>query len=526
MRNSPIWLGVALACVLLAGAVCGGVSHAESTHGATSPEEAEFSLRERSVFDIATGEYQHELMRGARAVCQDQPYEAVRAYPALRSKKPIYGVVWLAPEANRRESGTPVYFVVDESGEARPAPAPAKQDSSGGKSLLERLGASLFGGSGESREAELPPLKNTYDRLYVDLNGDLDLTNDVVVVPMKSPPARSQQRYQGLVQSVVFEEFAVPLDFGAELGQRPVRLVPRLGIQEYEGQEYRGVEFISAVAREGEIRIGSRAYHAVLAQSFLISGRYDTPYTQLLLTSRDKPSEREYWWGADQLNAMRLVDGQYYTTSTTPLGDRLIVSAYQGEFGILRIGPGDRSLDRVSIRGSLDSPTTSLAVGEVSDDMSGTTRSVAEYRLPVGDYIPNYVTIDYGRLQLNISQNYHSDGKPREIDRSAWIYGIRIRQDEPFVWDFSTPPEVMFASPARDQTYRRGDEISVMAVLTDPKLTIMIRGLVDTERKETKTYDLGGGRTGSYETNLSLDPTVTITNAAGKQVAQGVMPFG
>ena len=151
---------------------------------------------------------------------------------------------------------------------------------------------------------------------------------------------------------------------------------------------------------------------------------------------------------------------------------------------------------------------------------------MTECRLPVGDYIPNYVTIEFGHLRLSISQNYHSDGKPRDIDRKAWVYGIKIRKEEPFVWDFSNPPDVMFASPAKDQTYKRGDEIKVMAVLIDPKLTIMIRGLVDTERKEKKSVELGDGKTSSYETEASLDPTVTITNAAGKQVAEGLMPFG
>ena len=100
-----------------------------------------------------------------------------------------------------------------------------------------------------------------------------------------------------------------------------------------------------------------------------------------------------------------------------------------------------------------------------------------------------------GTCGSSISQNYHSDGKPQDIDRSAWAYGIKIRKDETFVWDFSDPPEVMFASPAKDQTYKRGDEIKVKAVLTDPKLTIMIRGLADADRKETKTIDLGGGQT-------------------------------
>jgi hypothetical protein len=183
-------------------------------------------------------------------------------------------------------------------------------------------------------------------------------------------------------------------------------------------------------------------------------------------------------------------------------------------------------VSRAQIYGSLESRDTVLAVGTSSDDAPGSLAPVAECQLPVGDYIPDYVTVQLGRLQLSISQNYHSDGQRQDIDRDAWRYGIKIRKDEPFVWDFTTPPEVMFASPAKDQTYTRGDEVSVMAVLTDPQLTIMIRGLIDTERKETKTIDLGGGRTASYDSYASLDPTVVITNSGGQQVAQGVMPFG
>ena len=167
-----------------------------------------------------------------------------------------------------------------------------------------------------------------------------------------------------------------------------------------------------------------------------------------------------------------------------------------------------------------------LAVGKPADATSGALVPVPECRLPVGDYIPNYVTIEYGHLRLNLSQNYHSDGKRQDINRSAWAYGIKIRKDETFVWDFSDPPEVMFASPAKDQTYKRGDQITVAAVLIDPKLTTMIRGLTDADRKETKTIDLGGGQTSTYESDASLDPAVTITNAAGKQIAEGPMPFG
>jgi hypothetical protein len=416
--------------------------------------------------------------------------------------------------------------VIDESGEATAAAGPADQEVADSPSLLVRLGKALFGGDAPDEPAATMPLKNTFDRLYIDLNGDRDLTNDTVVTPMKQPPASAMPRFSGLLQLVVFSEISMPLDFGPDLGPRPVRLVPRLTIHSYEDQEYPSVEFISAVARAGDIRIGSRDYRAVVAQTYVITGRFDAPTTRLLLTNPASPDAQEHWWGADQLNAMRLVDGQYYSTATTPMGDQLTVTPYQGELGTLRMSPGQRQVSRAQIYGSLESRDTVLAVGTSSDDAPGSLAPVAECQLPVGDYIPDYVTVQLGRLQLSISQNYHSDGQRQDIDRDAWRYGIKIRKDEPFVWDFTTPPEVLFASPAKDQTYKRGDEVSVMAVLIDPQLTIMIRGLIDTERKETKTIDLGGGRTASYDSYASLDPTVVITNSAGQQVAQGVMPFG
>ena len=205
-------------------------------------------------------------------------------------------------------------------------------------------------GPARSRPTNLPKLKNTYDRLHADLNGDLDLTNDPVVAPMQTPPPGAIRGYSSLRQAVVFEEISVPLDFGPELGNRPVRLVPRLEIQEYEGKEYPGLEFISAVAREADIKLGNQRYHAVLAQRYVITGRYDSPYTSLFLSPNDDPNRRgESWWGSDQLNAMRLVEGRYYTTSTTPLGDKLIVQAVPGRLGY----PEDRAR-RPQVRQTLD----------------------------------------------------------------------------------------------------------------------------------------------------------------------------
>lgn len=531
MRNRSLWFGVLLTITL---AVCMSWAAlqaeepplADTPAADTAAAEVVFDLQEKSVFEDRPGSRSYELTRGARATCEEQPYAEVKAYPPLHSKKPIYGLLRLAPEVSKQDSGMPLHFVVDESGETPDAATPKQGTQEEQPSLLDKLRNALSGSNDEQSAPELAPLNNTYDRLYIDLNGDLDLTNDPVVVPMKRPPEGAVHRYSSMRQLVVFDEISVPLDFGPELGSRPVRLVPRLEIQEYEGKEYPGIGFISAVVREGDIKIGNRSHHAIVAQSYFITGRFDHPYTRLFLTSSDNPDRDEYWWGGDQLRAMRVADGQYYTTTMTPLGDKMIVTRYQGDFGLLKIGPGDRKLDKLSIQGSLETRSTALAVGAPSDEPSGGLTPVSECRLPVGDYMPDYVTIQYGHLQLSISQNYHSDGKPQDIDRNAWSYGIKIRKDETFVWDFSTAPEVMFASPAKEQTFKRGDEINVKAVLIDPQLTIMIRGLVDTARKEKKTVDYGNGETSSYETAVSLDPTVTITNAAGTPVAEGKLPFG
>jgi len=128
-----------------------------------------------------------------------------------------------------------------------------------------------------------------------------------------------------------------------------------------------------------------------------------------------------------------------------------------------------------------------------------------------------------GRLEVSIMQKSHSDGKPRDRAGRPPVYGIQIRKDKPFVLDFSNKPDVMFASPARDQRVKLGDTLEVKAVLIDPQLDLMIQRLNDTTRKQTKTPD---GKPLGYERDWSLDPTVLITRANGEKVAEGVMPFG
>ena len=459
----------------------------------TAEKEAVFDMKEVSVFDEAKDDRSFGLLRGQYAECKSEANKEVKAYPKLKSERPLYGTVKFDPKLSDPKSGMDFYFALDESG-----------------------------GTGKG-----------YDRLYFDLNRDLDLTNDPVLKPMKDPP--SAVAVPSGDKQVVFDYLSVQFDYGPKVGARPFRILPRLMMFD----EKRGyLFFLATVARKGKIRVGTREYEAILAQPYAITGRFDRPHVGLSLKPAGSPGEREYWWGAEELGAMRWSDGKYYTTSTTPTGDKLIVKPYQGEFGLFEIGPGKRNLDKLSMSGSLRSENWSLSVGTVGVGPP-TQEKTRQCKLPVGDYLPSYVSLEYGGLQISVSDNYHADGKPRDMQRRR-TFGIKIRKDRPFVLDFSNKPEVVFASPAKDQTFKLGDEVKVAAVLTDPVLDTMIRRLsaVSPPKREPSAKEgsvisrlkealgMGDTQTKPPDGPQSLDPTVTITDSSGKRIAQGKMPFG
>jgi hypothetical protein len=105
---------------------------------------------------------------------------------------------------------------------------------------------------------------------------------------------------------------------------------------------------------------------------------------------------------------------------------------------------------------------------------------------------------------------------------------MQVRQDKPYVLDFSNEPMVIFDQPGKDKTtFKRGDEIKFAAVLIDPKLDIMIRGLDDTSVKVDKEYkDRDGKVIHTAKISKSLDPKVVIARADDEVVAEGIMPFG
>jgi hypothetical protein len=289
------------------------------------------------------------------------------------------------------------------------------------------------------------------------------------------------------------------------------------------------MRFAAATARKGTIQLGKGNYDALLVQEYTLTGRFDRPITSLRLTPKNHAAKLPSGgFDSELLMSMRSVGDQFYSTAASPLGDTLTVTPYRGAFGVFKIAAGDRKLKHLSFQGSFRSENTALGVGPGGDDPAEARKKLTECKLPVGDYLPSYLTIDYGGLQISLSDNYHAEGHARDMQRSR-PYTFHIRADKPFVLDFSNKPAVIFASPATDRPVKLGDEVRVAAVLVDPKLDIMIRRMDDPskKKKETVKYRVGKEmKEYTYEKTLSLDPTVTITNSAGKQVAEGVMPFG
>jgi hypothetical protein len=317
-------------------------------------------------------------------------------------------------------------------------------------------------------------------------------------------------------KEIAFDYLRLEFELGGGK-KRTCELLPHLIIQT---DDFKTLYLISPRLRTGEVDIAGKKYTVYLGHSYSIGTSYNWPNTAIHLIPRDANEKKPMWWGADNLKASRRFGGTlfggYYQFSASPEGDQLFVKPYTGDFGIFEIGAGGRKIDKMEASGSFNSPTSSAAVG---GDMLewGELKHVPSCQVPVGDYSPSYLSIFYGRLRIAISENYHSDGKPQKRDGRPFLRAIKIQKDKPFILDFTNKPEVMFASPAKDHRIKAGEKLLVKAVLVDPALDVMIRGLDDTTRKMKKD---------GWERDLSLDPKVTISRSDGEIVAQGDMPFG
>ena len=437
-----------------------------------------FNLDEVSVFDV--GEVFRDFLRGQSTFCNRWPRRPVK-YTAFKSEKPLYGRISFAGRPVELHTPAEYHFALDESS-----------------------------GTGQG-----------YDRLYFDLNRDLDLTNDTPLASLQNPPKWALLGYLSVEQEVCFDSFEITFDFGTA-SERTIEIMPRLTINQGGHSE---LSFAATKVRKGQIDIGGAGYYALLGYTYSVGGTFDQPGTAFYLIPKIGTQDYPRWPGANQLRAMHKIGGTYYRFSATPEGDKLFVRPYDGEFGTFEVGAGGRDIyPEMTVKGSLCSEDMVVAVGGELEH--GRLKSVKSCRLPVGDYLPGTLTITFGLLRITISRNYRSDGKLRDSSGSPIFYGIKIRKDKPFVLDFSNKPEMMFVSPPKGHRVKLGGQLRVEADLIDPKLDIIIRYLEDITRKQKKEYVTSNGRKRTSKQVMSLEPKALITRANGEKVAEGVLPLG
>jgi hypothetical protein len=149
--------------------------------------------------------------------------------------------------------------------------------------------------------------------------------------------------------------------------------------------------------------------------------------------------------------------------------------------------------------------------------------------LPAGDYGLSFLTLACDDLLVSLSPYVQRAQTPNAVATGAGAFPIAIREEQSFSMRLGERPEMVFLRPSANsnEVFRRGTTVPIQALLVDPSLNCMIRGLNDTTNKlQERLYPTQDGEMRKVPVYASLVPQVSITNAAGKVVANGVMPFG
>ena len=405
---------------------------------------------------------------GQAATCKPQPDPNVRAYPVLKSDKPVYGSVQFGSFEQERDLTLLYFFVADES--AGP-------------------------GTG-------------YDRLYVDLNGDRDLRNDAPVAPKSDWPQQLSRRHVAVEKEVLFESIGIPLPYGAA-GRRPVEMVARLHSLKGGGGM---LSFVPLKARRGRIEIAGQPYDVFLGQEQPICGWFDHPGTSFYLVPKSGADGPGAPVASTTLMMMPCLGQTYYRFAATPAGDKLLVRPYEGPLGEFRVSP-KWGTDALTVSGYLVSRDARIRV------------SGPQCRLPVGDYSLRSLTVTHDKLTFSVQPNVHVDGGFRAKLYHPPAYPIAIRSDTCFVLDFSHPPQMIFSSPPRNRRARPGENLFVVAVLTDPVLDFALCDLRYDSLPAAGPKE-SAAQAWARKWNATLRPQVTIARADGQIVAQGTMDYG
>jgi hypothetical protein len=267
--------------------------------------------------------------------------------------------------------------------------------------------------------------------------------------------------------------------------------------------------------KQGRLTLANRPFMVLLGES---------PEREFFLYDVEKKFG-PYWWGSWSLHSYHKIDDEFYEFMLIEDGTKIAARTYKGELGTIKVGKGGRELEKAEFNGSVhQAGNISAPIGTIEEYWTG---PVSECRIPVGNYTAYLMSVIYDNLSIKISNNYHTNAQGVSKGKET-VYGMKVRKDKPYVLDFSNESKVVFDQPPMSKnTFSRGEEIKFAAVLIDPKLDIMIRGLDDTSVKVDREYkDAAGKVIQTLKVDKSLDPKVVIARAEGEIIAEGVMPFG
>jgi hypothetical protein len=134
-------------------------------------------------------------------------------------------------------------------------------------------------------------------------------------------------------------------------------------------------------------------------------------------------------------------------------------------------------------------------------------------------------TVGLGGFEVDFSPSRYDENGQDASQEPRYL--IEIRKDQSFAIDFSERPEITVVNPRPGATVKANDEVYVEAILVDRKLGLMISDIKDTTGAgQDVSFPDEDGKLVTFKRYPSLNPTVTITDAAGAVVASGAMPFG
>ncbi len=324
-----------------------------------------------------------------------------------------------------------------------------------------------------------------YDRLYVDRNADGVFDTDESVGLMADPPAGSRTGPYMEGECLVFE----PFTFRVRPDEPPRSLVVRL-TTDADGEAK--TLYVAEYIRRADVTLGGTQCWVFLANQF--PGNYDDMNATQVIEygpGRVAPYAQYNLWS---------INGDVYRLPPSPRGETLSVEEYVGEKGTIAVEM-DGAWKGITVKLIAVSGTTPflMAGGRLLEE-SG------EFAVPAGHYGPLWLIITKGAASCSADWSDAVRSEPGNLQVSEKGRARVV---------LAAAPEVVFTKPEKDQPVRPGENVDCEALFESPESGLRIRGV-----------SVRSDAADAVRDSKRNEPQVTVRDAAGSVIAEGVMPFG